>query len=895
MAEVARLLDQRGLVTVTGAPGMGKSALAGQVVARLRPPPTVAVVELGSLSEAARVAPAVAAAAGVEDLSPQALGAAVGGGARWLVVLLDDCDHVREAAAAAAQALRAAGARVLATSQRALGLEGEARWRVAPLWLAPADAHASADVIERSEAVRLFSRCAAEVQPGFALTPQSAPTVGAICRRLDGVPLAIEAAARQVEFFSPAEILARLERDPVAYLAASPHSATARRSLWARMQTSYGRLPARERVLWARLSIFAAGFGLQAAQAVCAGDDLGDEQVLEALSALVAASLVEADTTRSLSRYRLLEPLRHYARQRLEDADEQAAVATAHARWCLNLVKGAGDPGQGQRWIERLAVEHANIEAAWRWATSAADPEQAVTLGRAHAFLCRASGRHDEARAAFEEASSLVAPARAAPALCYAGGAAATAGATAIAAARLDRGVALARSAGDVAGEVWGEALGGMLATLRGEHTSGLGRVERAVELAHTADDESCLVAALGAAGHAHLLVGQPTEARDYFARALALARRRGDDSATADALVGAGRGALIQGDYPEAQASLTEGLALAMEAREVHTHGVALAVLGELARVGGKRAVAGQRFGECAGLAREAATPFPLALALLGLGRLAGADDAQAARASLEQALAVARESTLAHIVPRCLVDLGRLAARDDDADGAEQLLVEALQSARQSGDKIGEAHALSELGQTATARGDHQRAGSLHHQALALHANIGDPAGIADSLHALAGTAARHDRFTEAARLLGAAHSIRDTHGYIPATDRQREHELHLRMARDGLNQEAFQTAWAQGAALSTEEAIAYATRGRGRRGRPTKGWDALTPAEHRVVALAQQGLTNAQIAQRLLISRRTVDAHLAHVYAKLGIHSRMQLTTAPPKRDDAASKDR
>ncbi len=891
VVELVELAGRRWLVTLTGAPGVGKSCLARELATVLAPRgPGVAVVELGAVCDAGAVASAVAQALGVEEVAPEALAAAATAGRRR--VLLDGCDDVFAAAAEVARALGAAGLGVLATSQRPLGVDGEALRRVRPLSLPSAAWVACPDIRVDSEALRLFCERAAEVDSEFALTAESAPAMGAICRRLDGLPLAIEAAARHIDVLSPVEILARLEEDPVALLAIA-HGG--QRSVGAAVEASYERLSARERLLWARLAVFAGGFGLQAAQAVCAGDELGSGQVFEVLTALVAASLVEADTTRSPRRYRLLEPLRHYARRRLEDADEPAALAAAHAQWCLHVVEQAGDPSQGRRWLEHLADEHANIEAAWRWALSAARAELALTLGRAHAYLCRAAGRHHDARVVLDQAASLApgAPVElGATALWDAGGAAAVIGANDTATAHLNQGVAMARGAGNVAAEARALALAGMVATVRGDNGGDLAVVEQAVALARSADDERCLVHALAGAGRAHLLVGQATEARAYFAQSLTGARRRDDDSSTANALVGAGLGALAQGDYPEAQAALAEGLGLARESSEVHTQGVALAGLGELAWIRGESAAAKWHFGQCARLAREAATPYPLAVALLGLGRLAVAEDAPAARAFFEEALDVAREATLAHVVPSCLVGLAEVAAAGNGAQAAERMLARALRAARRCADKAGEAQALSEIGRMALVAGNPDRAASRHHRALVLYAEIGDPAGIADSLQALAGPALSRDRHTTAARLLGAAHTIRNTHGCVPARE-ERDYALYVRSARQQLGDEAFETAWAQGAALSTEQAIAEASKGRGPRCRPAKGWEALTPAEHRVVALARQGLSNAQIANRLRISPRTVDGHLVHVYAKLEIKSRIQLVTAPPGREDPESQ--
>ncbi len=885
VGQVAGLLRRGWLVTLTGAPGVGKSRLALHVAATQELAGVeVAVLSLGAICDRVAVRRAVAEALGIDDSAGNVWAAAVTPNECGRLVVLDDCDDIRPLVAELAKALIATGVRVLVTSRRSLDMPGEAVWAVGPLSLLPGGNDTSPGVDVDCDAVRLFRHRAAAGR-GRSAVARDPAAVASICRRLDGLPLAIELAARRVDVLSPAEILARLERDPVTFLAATGRDDPLRRGLWASVQASYDRLSASERLLWARLSVFAGGFALNAAEAVCAGDEISGEQAFESVTALVAGSLIETDTTPTPSHYRLLEPLRHYARQRLEEADEAAALAAAHARWCHELTEQAGAQGHARRWAARLAPEHANIEAAWRWALGAEKAELAVGLGRAHAHLCEAVGRHGEARAAFEQVVALAATAPGAlgaTTLYEAGRAVAVTGDFTTARARIDHSVALARRTGDVGAEARALALASWVDTVRGVNAGTLSAVEHAVALARGTNDECSLADSLIAAGRAQLLVGQAAEARASFAESLALGRRLADEAATANALVGGGQATLVQGNYLEAEAMLTEGRALTTEAGEPYAHSLAIAGLGELARLRGHHATAKQHFRHCARLAREATMAEPLALALLGLGRVAqAAGEAPAAERLLQKALAVARDSTLAHVVPFCLVGLAQLSRAADNAQPAEHLLAAGLEAARRCGDKTAAAEALAELGRMALAAGD-GRAASLHHQALKLQADIGNPAGIASCMECLARTATTTGAFTHATRLLGATHRIRETHGCVATPESHGDYGAHLRSARQHLGDEAFEIVWGQGTRLSTDEAIAYASKRRGPRKRPRSGWAALTPAEHRVVALTRQGLTNAQIAHRLLISRRTVDAHLAHVYPKLGINTRMQLTT-------------
>src|SRR5207302_11042323 len=188
--------------------------------------------------------------------------------------------------------------------------------------------------------------------------------------------------------------------------------------------------------------------------------------------------------------------------------------------------------------------------------------------------------------------------------------------------------------------------------------------------------------------------------------------------------------------------------------------------------------------------------------------------------------------------------------------------------------------AQALYRRGQVARLQGDRYQAETQHHEALKLWDKTGQRVCLAASLEALAGLAADQGRGEHAARLFGAAHAFRKAIGYVRPPAEQAAHDADLDSARQGLSPQTFAAAWEQGEMLSLEEAVAYAAKGRGPRQRPTTGWASLTKAERHVALLAAQGLTNTEIGQRLFVSPRTVKAHLAHIFAKLGITSRRQL---------------
>jgi non-specific serine/threonine protein kinase len=334
--EVKRLLATTRLLTLTGAGGCGKTRLALEVAADALGayPDGVWLVELAALADPR--------SALVPALVPWAVASAVGARerpgstvtdslvdhlrTRTLLLVLDNCEHVVGAAAQLVDALLRScpGLRILATSREALGSAGETTWRVPSLAAPPRSAAGELPLehLTRYEAVRLFVDRARAALPGFAVTDQSAPALAEICRRLDGIPLAIELAAARVRVFSVEQIAARLD-DRFRLLTAGQRTAMPRRrTLRATVDWSYALLSEPERALLRRLSVFAGGWAFEAAEAVAAGDGIHPYAVLDLLAQLVDKSLVIAEELRGAVRYRLLETIRQYARDRLPEAGE---------------------------------------------------------------------------------------------------------------------------------------------------------------------------------------------------------------------------------------------------------------------------------------------------------------------------------------------------------------------------------------------------------------------------------------------------------------------------------------------------------------------------------------------------------------------------------------------
>ena len=372
LAEVRRLLAGFRLVTLTGVGGVGKTRLAQRAATGLRRAfrDGVWLVRLDQVQDEALVAQAVAMALGLQDRAGYAPAAALAEylAGRQLLLVLDNCEHLVDAAAKLADLLlRAAGGlRVLATSREALNIDGEMVLPVPTLPVPEAGRPLTAAGLGVFPAVRLFAERAAQVVPGFALTEANMAAVARICRRLEGLPLAIELAAARLPVLSPEQIDARLG-DRLGLLTRGSRARPARQqTLRASIEWSYELCSPAERLLWARLSVFAGGFELDAAEGICADDRLVADDMLELLAALAGKSVLTVEHRAGVARYRPPEVLREYGQERLQESGEFTALRRRHRDWHEQLARQADTDWlspQVAEWTARLFREHANVAA----------------------------------------------------------------------------------------------------------------------------------------------------------------------------------------------------------------------------------------------------------------------------------------------------------------------------------------------------------------------------------------------------------------------------------------------------------------------------------------------------------------------------------------------------
>ena len=545
------------LLTLTGTGGAGKTRLAKELALELADelPGGAWLVELASVSDPRLVARTVASALDVEEQQGRPLIDTIAErcAERPLLLVLDNCEHLLSACAELAEALlgRCPDLRIVTTSREPLNIDGETIWR------APA--------LAEPEAIALFMDRARSRAPGLELTERDVAAVEAICRRLEGLPLAIELAAARVAMLSPEQIARRLDSGLDLLGGGSRTASRRQQTLEATIDWSYELLDADERTLLRRLSVFAGRFSLDAAEAICASPDLPRASILERLAQLVAKSLVQPIS----DRYGCLNTIRAYARAKLLEMDESAAVSAAHARYYLALA-ASRRPGELAGWLEQIEADYDDLRQALAWATGA-DPETGARIATALYEFWLIRGYALEARSALEQLAARL-PERSASrarVLLDAGVFAYTAGAFAVAPVLIGDGLAIARADGDPDLVARGLIDQGGVTLASGDFASATQALGEALAIARTTRNGRLEAEALHHLGSLAGVRGDLPAAHERLTETLQLRRRLGiaDESLTTLTLMAVT--AARRGDLAEARGAIVEALRIGLALRD--------------------------------------------------------------------------------------------------------------------------------------------------------------------------------------------------------------------------------------------------------------------------------------------------------------------------------------
>ena len=829
LADVVHLLAGNRLVTLTGPGGGGKTRLALAAAGRVAKQYAdgIWLVELAALPNPKLLPGTVLTALGLSEQPGRSPTETLLDFLEERQVLLvpDGCEPVAGASAELVERLLQSCPRlsVLATSREPLNVPEETVWQVPalslpdPRWLTP-----TAQVVH-SDAVQLFMERTRPIRPDFALTEQTAAAVARICRRLDGMPLAIELAAR-VKGLSVEQVAERLD-DRFRLLATGNRTAAARQqSLQAALDWSYDLLTEAEQALFARLSVFESRFTPDAAAKVCAGGIVEDRSAPDLLAHLAEKSMISIDgrSEGGLTNerwYRLLETARYFGRERLRQRGEAEATRHRYAAYYLDLAEqaepGLAGPDQ-EAWLNRLEHDHDNLRAVLTRLNTGGRVEEYLRLAGALWPFWRVRGYWSEGRRWLEEG---LAGWNGAPAAVRAkayGGAGSLAhcqGDHAAAKAHLEAGLVLYRELGDLEATAATVSNLGFLMRTRGDYAAARSLYEQGMKLQRELADEQGIADSLTSLGLLAMDQGDYALSSSLHEESLAMQRRLGNTRCVAIALNGLGLSALAQGDDVAAYSHLTEALTVRRELGESRGIAISLANLGEVERYRKEYDAAQSLYQESLALYRVVGDRQGTAISLVNLG-LVELERASwgAAKRHFEQSLALHHELQDKRGIAACLEGLaaahGALAEPETALRlfGAAAALRESIDASAWPADWAACAPQLeaarTRLGETASTNVWMEGAAMSAEDAVA---------------RALAGGA------VVAARAGGRGLGVQDQPGHVPAT--------------------------------------------------APPDPDLLTPREAEVLALLAAGTSNVAISRQLFLSVRTVERHIANIYEKIG----------------------
>ncbi len=711
IAEVKGVLSTTRLLTLTGAGGSGKTRLALQVSAEVLEELKDGVwfVELAAMSDPTLVPQTVASALSVREQSGRPVLTTLSDflQPKHVLLVLDNCEHLVAVCGHLAETLLRAcpTLRVLATSREVLGIPGEVIWRVPSLSLPDPRRPPSLEHLTQYEAVRLFVERAVYSQQGFALTNGNAPAVVQVCHQLDGIPLAIELAAARVKVLAVEQIAARLD-DRFRLLIGGSRSVLPRhQTLRAAMDWSYDLLSEKERGLLRRLSVFAAGWTLEAAEVVCSGDGVEAAEILDLLTQLVDRSLVMVETQSGEARYRLLETVRQYGWPKLVDSGESERLRRRHLDFFFrqaDIRHALAGAAIGQEitvaWAQRMETEHDNMRLALEWALGSVGAETALRLAVALHLFWDIRGYWTEGRKWLELAL------------------AAASGAPSSLRAKAFHGA-------------------GLLAWYQGDNRRTVAQLEASVALHRDLGDKEGIANSLDILGIVAYRQGDYGRAEALLEESLMLNRELGHKTPFTLYLLGIV--ARLRGDYEQAEARGRESLALNRELGRKGSAALTLDSLGLLAYYRGDYTQAEVLCEEALALFRERADKFGTAGSLNTLALVAcGQGDYRQAAALSEESLALSRESGDKGAMARSLNVLGRVAHFQREYKQAAEYLGESLTLFREMGERLGIIRCLCGLAHVAWAGGFPERAARMFGAAEGLRESIGTPLPLADQL---------------------------------------------------------------------------------------------------------------------------------------------------------------
>ncbi len=831
MQSVSTLLQRSEVrfVTLTGPGGVGKTRLGLQVATDLLDDFAngVCFVSLAPISDPNLVVPTIAQALGIKEAGEESVADLLQAYVhdKHLLLLLDNFEQVLPAVPGLSNLLTTCPQlKILVTSRAVLHIRGEHEFPVPPLALPDLTHFPGSEGLSQYAAVAFFLHCAQAARPDFQLTPANTRTIAEICVRLDGLPLAIELAAPRIKLLSPQALLTRLGHRLQVLTSGAQDAPVRQQTLRNTLAWSYDLLAAEEQRLFRWLSVFVGGCTLEAVEGLSTtlGDTSAD--ILDGVASLMDKSLLrQVEQEGEEPRLLMLATIREYGLEALTASGEMASTRRAHAVYYLRLSEDAeteiGGPQQAA-WLDRLEREHDNLRAALLWSLEQAENEEATDDERSMETALRLGG---------------------------------------------------------ALRDFW---------RIHGYISEGRNFLERALE-ASGGIEASVQAKALIAAANLAFIQSDYDHTEMLSQESLRLYRELEDQPGISFSVYLLGIVAWTRGNTATARSLLAESLALAKAVDDEQRAAWSVFVQGLLESSQGEYAMAHALFEESLAIHRRLQNKRGIAHALSQLAQVLIVSQRDLARVPslLQECLAVSREIGFKEGIAASFWLSGQVALGQGDLVTARSLAEKSVVLYKEMGHRHGSAESLSAFGKVLAAEADYAAARSQYEDSLEICGALDAKWIIATCLLGLGEVVAAQRQLAWAAQLWGAADALRDALGVPIPPFELADYERALTAARVQLGERAFAAAWAQGRAMTPEQALGA----QGQKAAPTSTTTAapptypagLTAREMEVLRLVAGGLTDVQVAEKLILSPRTVHAHISSIYSKLGVTSRSTAT--------------
>ena len=706
MKTVKDLLKQTHLLTLTGSGGAGKTRLALQVAADVIDDFAngVWLVELASLSEPAFLPQSIMKVFDVKEVPKRNLEDTLCDYLKdkEILIILDNCEHLIEPCAKLTEKLLSSSPKlkIIATSREGLRCAGEQTHRVLSLEVPDPKSEDSPEALSQFEAVRLFIERALAVDSTFRVNNNNAPALAEICFQLDGIPLAIELAAARTKVLTVEQIYERLNDRFNLFTGGKRTALPRQQTLRALIDWSYDLLSEKEKILWARLSVFVGGWTLDAATAVCSDKKIKKAEVLELLNQLIEKSIIIFE--REKERYWILESLKQYGKAKLKQENELEDILSKHLNHYMKYSEAAESGLKGievQIWLKKLELEHGNFQSAIRWSLKYGAKEKGARLAGALGNFWKIHGHYSTGSRLLENI--------------------------------LDNVQGISKS---VLGKILLHV--GNLNLTQGYYQRAQKFLEEGLEFQRELRDKSGIASFLINLGNVALTVGNREQARKLFEESLTIQRELGEKRGIAMALFQLGTIIFYQGNYEQSRKFFEESLELRRSIRDTRGIAISLTSLGNIALVSGNYEQARMLIEESLLLSRDLEDKGNIAYSLNSLGYVANNQgDYEQAHKYLEESLTLFRDIGDKRGLAYSFNCMGNLANKQGNFEKARKYFEDNLLLTRKIGDKSGIAESLTGLGRGELERRNYEQAQKIYEESLALRRDIGDKRGIAYS----------------------------------------------------------------------------------------------------------------------------------------------------------------